>query len=116
MPSFINVETFLVYSALTNFTQKKRKTYDANDLLALYLVSTIVYIYSLGNEFYCTYLKTTEHELKLSCTNIWTGKCTNNLQKCGKKKKKKKKTCERFLNTFNRWYENKEKTNVLLVL
>ena len=33
-----------------------------------------------------------------------------------KKKKKKKKTCERFLNTFNRWYENKEKTNVLLVL
>ena len=33
-----------------------------------------------------------------------------------KRKKKKKKTCERFLNTFNRWYENKEKTNVLLVL
>ena len=51
-------ETFLVYPTLTNFTQKNRKTYDASYLLALSLVTTIVYIYSLGKKFYCPYLKT----------------------------------------------------------
>ena len=40
-------------------TQRKRKTYDANDLLALSLVRIIIYIYSLGKQFCFTYLKTT---------------------------------------------------------
>ena len=31
-------ETFLVYPTLTNFTQRKGKTYDANDLMAVSLV------------------------------------------------------------------------------
>ena len=53
-----------MYPFLTDFTQRKRKTY-ANDLLALSLVSIIVYIYSLGKKFYRTYLKTTEHEMIL---------------------------------------------------
>ena len=59
-------ETFLVYPTFSNFTQRNRKTYDANDLLALSLVNVIVYIYSLGKKFDCTYLKTTEHEMILS--------------------------------------------------
>ena len=46
-------------SHLTNFTQRKRKMYDANDLLALSLVSIIDYIYSLGKQNYCKYSKTT---------------------------------------------------------
>ena len=41
----------------TKFSQKERKTYDANDLLALSLVRIIVYIYCIGKKFYCTYLK-----------------------------------------------------------
>ena len=43
---------FLVYSTLTNFTQRKRKTYDANDLSAFSLVIIIFYIYSLGKKFF----------------------------------------------------------------
>ena len=46
--------------------KKKRKTYYANDLLALSLVSIIAYIYSYGKNFYCTYLKATGHEMILS--------------------------------------------------
>ena len=45
-------ETCLVYPTLTNFTQRKRKTYDANDSLVLSLVNIIAYIYSLGKKFY----------------------------------------------------------------
>ena len=45
---FFAKETFLVYPTLTDFTQRKRNKYDANDLLALSLVSIIVYIYYLG--------------------------------------------------------------------
>ena len=40
-------ETFLVYPTLTNFTQRKKKAYDASDLSPLSLISIIVYIYSL---------------------------------------------------------------------
>ena len=57
---FFSKETFLVYRTLTNFTSGKI-TYVANDLLTLSLPSKIVYIYSLGKKFYCTYLKTTEN-------------------------------------------------------
>ena len=56
---FFSKETFVVYPTLTNFTQRNRKTYDANDLLALLPASIIGYIYSPGRKFYCTYLKTT---------------------------------------------------------
>ena len=56
---FFTKETFLVYPTLTNFTQRKRNKYDANDLLALSLVSIIVYMYFLGKKFNVTYLKTT---------------------------------------------------------
>ena len=38
---FFPKETFLVYPTLTNFTQRKRKTYDANDLLGHSLASII---------------------------------------------------------------------------
>ena len=48
-----------MYPTLTNFIQRKRKSYDANNLIALSLVNIIVYIYSIGKRFYCTYLKTT---------------------------------------------------------
>ena len=50
---------FLVHPILTNFLQRKRKMHDANDLLALSLVSIILHIHSFGKTFYCTYLKTT---------------------------------------------------------
>ena len=63
---FFPKETFLVYPILTSFTQRKRETYDANDLLTLSLFGIIVYIYSLGKKFYGTYLKTTKHEMILS--------------------------------------------------
>ena len=43
------------------FYLKKEKTFDANDLLALSLVSTIFNVYSLGKKFYCTYLKIKGH-------------------------------------------------------
>ena len=55
---FFAKETFLVYPTLTDFTQRKRNKYDANDLLALSLVSMIVYILS-WKKSYDTYLKTT---------------------------------------------------------
>ena len=31
------------------------------------------------------------------------------------KRREKSKTCEQFFNTFNRWYENKEKTQICCV-
>ena len=37
---------FLLHTTLTNFTQRKRKPYHANDILALSLVSVIIYIKS----------------------------------------------------------------------
>ena len=42
------------YPTLTKFSQRRRKTYDANVLLTLSLVSMIVFIYSLGKNLYCT--------------------------------------------------------------
>ena len=65
MVTFFSKETFPVYLTLTNITQK-RKTYDANDLLALSLGSIIVCIYFLGKTFYCIYLETKDHEVILS--------------------------------------------------
>ena len=55
-----------MYLTLTNFTQRKRKTFDGNDLLTLSVINIIVYIYSLRKKFYCTYLKITEHDMILS--------------------------------------------------
>ena len=52
-------ETFLVYPTLINVTQRKRNTYGDNDLLALSIVSIMVYIYSPRKKIYGTYLKTT---------------------------------------------------------
>ena len=51
LATFFLKETFLVYPSLTNFNQRKRKTDDANDLLALSLVSIMAYVYSLGISF-----------------------------------------------------------------
>ena len=45
-------------SHFNELAQRKRKMYDANDLLALSLVRIIVCIYFLGKKFYCTYFKT----------------------------------------------------------
>ena len=64
--SFFSKETFLVYLTLASFTNRKRKKYDASDLLAPSLASIIVYNYYLGKKFYYTYLTTTEHEMILS--------------------------------------------------
>ena len=45
----------------------KEKTYDLNDLLALSLMSVMVYINFLGKKFYCTYLKTTAWDSTVLC-------------------------------------------------
>ena len=95
-----------MYPTLTNFTQGKRKTYDANDLSALSLVSIIVYIYSFGKKFYWTYLKTTKHEMETFSGENGPTTCKN--------VEKKEKTCEGLFNSFNRWYENKEKMNLFI--
>ena len=55
---FFLEKTFLVYPILTNFTQRKRKTYGANDLLVLSIISIIVYLFS-WKKYYFTHLKTT---------------------------------------------------------
>ena len=68
-----------MYPTLTNFTQRKKKAHDVNDILALSPVSTIVYIYSLGKKFDCTDLKVTEDEIILSYANLLTRKCVKNL-------------------------------------
>ena len=74
-------ETFLLYLTLTNFTQRMRKTYDANDLLALSLASIIVYICSYGEKIYCTYSKTTGHEMILSYAKPFNEKTRKQLVK-----------------------------------
>ena len=61
---FFKKKTFLLHPTLTNFTQRERKTCDANGLVSL--VSIIVYIHSLGKKFFCTCLKNEEHEMILS--------------------------------------------------
>ena len=82
-------------SSISHLTQGKRKTYVANDLLALSLVNIIVYIYFLGKKFYCTYLKPKEHETitRTICKNI--GKEKNHVSDFSallKKKKQRKNT------------------------
>ena len=54
-----------MHSTLSNFTLRKRKPYDTNDLSLLSLVSIIAYIYSFGKKFHCAYLKTAVHEMIL---------------------------------------------------
>ena len=49
-------ETFQVYPTLTNFTQRKRKTIDTNDLSALSLVSLVVYNCSLETNFHRSHI------------------------------------------------------------
>ena len=56
-----------MYPTFTNFTERKRKSHDANDLLELSRVSILVYIYSLGKKFYFTHLKTAEHDDVVLC-------------------------------------------------
>ena len=46
--TFFSKESFLVHPTLSNFTLRKKKMYDANELLALSPVIIIVYSYSLG--------------------------------------------------------------------
>ena len=68
-----------MYPTLTNFNQTKRKTYDANDILALSLDSIIVSIYYHGKSFIVYISKTTEHEMLLSYAKFLPRECTNNL-------------------------------------
>ena len=86
-----------MYPTLTNLAQRKRKTYDANDLLALSLVSIINYIYSLGKSF-IVQIQQQQHEMIIVLCK--TFKRENARTTC--KNMKKKKTRERFFNTFNR--------------
>ena len=58
-----------------------------NVLLALSLVSIIVYIYFLGKNFYCTYLKITEHVMILSYAKVSNKKMREKLVKVWKKEK-----------------------------
>ena len=62
----------LLYPTVTEFSQRKRKTENVNDLLVLSLVCLMGHMYSLGKKFYSTYLK----------TKAWddiTRNCMNNL-------------------------------------
>ena len=92
-----------------NFTQRKRKTYDSKDLSVPSLVSIIVYVYYLGKKFYYIYLNA-KYSRRWCCfmQYLSTKKYVNSFLKYAKNEK----TCEQFFNTFNRWYENKEKTQI----
>ena len=103
-----------MYLTLTNFTQRKRKTFDGNDLLTLSVINIIVYIYSLRKKFYCTYLKITEHDMILSYGKPFNDKMQEELAKKFKKKKKKQ------VSNFSKIYVDDNKTkkkhkSVLLV-
>ena len=88
---------FFFGPASTNSFQRKRKTYDANDLLALSIVSIIVCIYSLGKKFYCTNFKTAERELILSFGRPFNEKMHEQRIEIWRREK----AWERFFNTFN---------------
>ena len=47
--------SYIVYPTITNLI-KQREKHDVNYLLVLLLLSIIVYLYSLGKRFWCTYL------------------------------------------------------------
>ena len=81
LATFSSKETFLVYPTLTSFTQKKRKTHNANDLLTLLLIGIIVNIYFLRKKLYCTYLNVTEHEMVLSYEKTFNEKMREQLVK-----------------------------------
>ena len=85
---FLRKETCLVYPTLTNFTQRKRKTYDANDLLVLSLVNIIAYTYSLGKKFY-VHIQKQPHEMILSHAKLFN-------EKMREQPEKKEETCERL--------------------
>ena len=84
---FFSKETFLVYPTLLNFTQRKRETYDEIDLLTLSHGSVVVCIYCLGKKFYCTYLKTTEYEMRLSNAKAFNEKMQTTCINMEKKEK-----------------------------
>ena len=103
---FIRKKTFLTFPTLY-FTQRKRKIYDANNLLVLPHVSIINYNYSLGKNVYCN------NSIRWYCLmqKPFNEKMHGQLVK----RREKSKTCEQFFNTFNLWYENKEKTQICCV-
>ena len=78
-----------MYPTLTRFPNRKRKKYDASDLLAPSLASIKVYIYYIGKKFCYTYLTTTEHEMILSYAKTFSEKIHQQLVTIWKKKRKK---------------------------
>ena len=82
-------------SNLNELTQKKkRKTYDAIDLLAFSLVSITHCVYSLGKSIIVHICKH-QHEMILSYANPFNKKFRKLPVKIWAK------TCEQFLNTLN---------------
>ena len=80
-------------SQLNKFCSKKEKNVKCECLLS----DVIVYIYSLGKRFYCTYLKTTDHEMILSFAKPFKEKMHEQIIIYGKKLKR----YECFFITFN---------------
>ena len=99
-----------MYYTLTNFIQRKRKTYDASDLLALSLVSVIVFIHFLGKSF-ILYIWKQQNGTILSYAKPITQKMCQELVKIWKKGK----NMRAFFQYFQSWYENKEKTQICFV-
>ena len=70
-----------MYPTLTSFPNRKRKKYDASDLLAPSLASIKVYIYYLGKKFCYTYLTATEHEMIKKHAHDFSRLLINNMEK-----------------------------------
>ena len=77
-----------MYSAGTDFTERKRKTYYTNNLSALSLVIIIVSIYSLDKKYHFIYLKTIENEMILCPAKFFNEKMREQLVKIRKERKK----------------------------
>ena len=105
-------ETFLVYPTLTAFTQRKKKTYVWCEWFISAFTSEYNSLYPLSwKKFDCTSIKTTEHEFILLYAKAFNERLHKQLVKIWKEKR-----CEHFFNTFNLWYEKKEKTKICFVV
>ena len=100
-----------MYPTLTSFPNRKRKKYDASDLLAPSLASIKVYIYYIGKKFCYTYLTTTEHEMILSYAKTFSEKIHQQLVTIWKKKRKKKQAHD-FSTLLIHNMEKRENTNL----
>ena len=94
-------------SQLNKFYSKKEKNVKCECLLS----DVIVYIYSLGKRFYCTYLKTTDHEMILSFAKPFKEKMHEQIINIWKKIKK----IWVFFHHFQLWDEHKVKRQICFV-